>query len=101
MPEAEVVKFYQRQQIGYDFPLNRICIGFGYKDRDSIQMRLEEGGDVYLSDDRSSRPFGQDRILSATVPFEVLAEEWPRFVEFLRSKAAELKEAKTTKDTET
>ena len=91
MPVPEISKIHQQQSTSYDVPLRRFYIRFGYEDEDSVQIRLEDNGDVYLCDDRETRPFGQDKTLSATVPFEMLAEEWPRFVTFVRAKAAELK----------
>ncbi len=87
---ANTHTIHQSQRTKYDVTLDRFDVRFGYKGRDSIQMRLD-GDDVYLSDWRDARPFGEERGISVTVPFELLAGEWVRFIQFLQAKHEEAK----------
>lgn len=88
--EAETTEVWAKHDVKHMVPLDRFCVRYGYGTRDSIQIRLQEDGrEVYLSDDSGSRPFGEDRLISATVPFEVFADAWPRFIEHVGAKAFE------------
>ena len=98
MPTPSIVPMHQEQTTSYDIPLDQFRINFGYKDRDHIQIRLEKDGSVYLGDHRNSRRFDSDRLTAGTVPFELLAKEWTRFVEYMVDKAAELKEEEQSND---
>ena len=87
MPTPETKTVYQDQHCKFDVPATRFSVGFGYKDRDCITVEFRDGDMVHLHDVRQSRY--PDKWLTATVPFEIFAEEWPRFVEFMATRAAE------------
>jgi hypothetical protein len=70
--------------------MDRFVVEHGYKERSSVQIRLEGDGTVYLNDTRESRH--PDQYITAKVPFKLFAEEWPRFIEFLAAKAHEQNE---------
>ena len=70
--------------------LDRFAVNHGYKERSSMQIRLEADGNVYMQDAQESRY--PEKYISATVPFKLFIEEWPRFIERLAAKANEEKE---------
>lgn len=51
-------------------------------------MMALRGDEIYVCDDRESRY--PEKIIFATVPFQLFQELWPAFVIFLRAKAAEV-----------
>ena len=95
MPTPETKTVYQEQQCKFDVPATRFSVGFGYKDRDCITVEFRDGDMVHLHDVRQSRY--PDKWLTASFSFEIFAEEWPRFVEFMaaRAESANRKEGKT------
>ena len=94
MPVPETMKRHERQHISVEVPLDVFCVQFGYRDRDSVQIRLEDdGATVYLCDSRETRRFDEDRMISGRVSWDLFAEEWPRFVRFLLAKEHEAAEA--------
>ena len=87
MPVPKTMKRHERQHISVEVPLDVFCVRFGYKGRDSVQIRLEDdGATVYLCDSRETRSFDEDRMISGRVSWDLFAEEWPRFVRFLLAK---------------
>ena len=77
---------YQEQQCKFEVPANLFYVSHGYKERDSVQVRLNDDGTVYISESRDSRY--PQRTVSAAVPFKLFVEELPRFIEYLESLAA-------------
>jgi hypothetical protein len=86
MPTPATMKRYEQQQISIEVPLDVFRVQFGYRDRDSIQIRLEKDGTVYIRDDRETRKFDESRMRSGRVSWELFAEEWPDFVRYLLAK---------------
>jgi hypothetical protein len=97
MPTPETKTVYQEQQCQFDVPADVFRVWHGYKDRSSVQLRLEkEGQQVYLCDYRESRY--PDKCVTATVSFDLFVEEWPKFIEFLAAKEAERAEVKAAEE---
>ena len=98
MPIPEKTTRSETQYISIDVLLDTLCVRFGYRDRDSIHIRLEEDGSVYLCDSRESRKFGEPQMISGPVSWELFAREWPGFVRYMLAKnhdaAAEAAEGK-------
>ena len=76
--------------------MDRFDVNYGHKERSSAQLRLEGDGSIYLNDTRGSRY--PEKHISATVPFKLFIEEWPRFIQCLAAKAHE--RAETALDSE-
>lgn len=93
MPTPEIKTVHQEQICQFDVPADIFRVYHGYKDRSSVQVRLESDGTIYLCDHRESRY--PDKYVTATVPFSVFVEEWPKFIEFLAAKAVEEAEEET------
>ena len=77
-----------KQLVQFTVSEDRFRVRFGHKDRDSIQIRLENDGSVYLCDSRDGQ---QDRW--ARVSWNVFQAEWPAFVGYAMSKMAEAAKA--------
>jgi hypothetical protein len=87
------MKRYENQHISINAPLDCFRARFGYKDRDSIQLRLNNDGTVYVCDDREGRELGGPP-MAGSISWEVFASEWPGIVKFLLRKEHEAEEAK-------
>ncbi len=86
MPQAETKTVWQVRQCEFAVPADSCRIRYGYHDRSTVIMELR-GEDIYLCDDREDRY--PEKIIFATVPFDLFQAEWPAFVTFMRAKAAE------------
>jgi hypothetical protein len=89
MPEPVIEDVYAKQQTKYQVPLDQFFIRHGYKDRSSVQIRLEKDGHIYMSDSNESRSWDREKLITTTVPFKLFIEHWPQFIVFLRARAAE------------
>lgn len=78
MPTASMKTIDHSQWCTIRVPTDVFLVDYGYKDRSSVQVRLQPDGQVYLSDDNEA--VYPDKIISATVPFELFAREWRQFV---------------------
>ena len=83
MPTPEKTTRSEQQRVSVDVLLDIFCIGFGYNDRDSIQIRLEKDGTVYVCDVREGRKIGEPRMLSGHISWELFQEKWPDIVRYL------------------
>jgi len=68
-----------------EVPMDRFAVNHGYRERSSVQLRLNDDGTVYMCDAEESRY--PEKYISATVPFGVFVAAWPRFIQFVASKA--------------
>ena len=94
MPTPEKTTRSEQQHVSIDVLLGTFRIWFGYKDRDSIQIRLEDDGTVYICDDRESRKYSEARMRSGYVSWELFEKEWPDFVRYLLAQEHQSMEAK-------
>ena len=94
MPTPEKTTRSEQQRVSVDVLLDIFCIGFGYNDRDSIQIRLEKDSTVYICDDRESRKLGEPRMISGCVSWELFEKEWPEVMRYLLAKEREAAKAK-------
>ena len=67
-----------------EVPMDRFAVNHGYRERSSVQLRLNDDGTVYMCDEEESR---YPKYISAKVPFEVFVAEWPRFIQLVAAKA--------------
>ena len=65
--------------------MDRFAVSHGYRERSSVQLRLNDDGTVYMCDAEEARY--PEKYISATVPFKVFVAEWPRFIQFVAAKA--------------
>lgn len=82
MPKAVTKDHYESQQCKFTIPADHFEVDFGYKDRNSIQLRLEKDGSVSAFDSREER-YPSKIICAVNVPWGVFQEAWPQFVEHL------------------
>jgi len=87
MPTPSIETIYQEQQCKFDVPADTFQVHHGHKDGSTVTCRLNEDVTVYLGDNNEARY--PNKSVSATVPFELFVAEWPRFVEYMRAKAAD------------
>lgn len=80
-PEPHVVKRHQTCQVAFDHECTRFCLRYGYEHRNTVQVRLEDSGEVFLSVyDEARYP---NRTAQVSVPFELFAKKLPEFIEHL------------------
>ena len=97
---------YAKAEVKTNYPLRRIMVYYGYKERDSLQLRmdpedtgaklpeLDEYDKVYLSYTASE---GRD-IRAVTLPFEEFKERYMKFVDgVIEEKHKERQEAALAK----
>jgi len=65
-----------------EVPADKFMIGFGYKERSSIQIRLEESGEIYASVFPNE---GAYNARSATVPFKLFVDQFYEFLAHLNA----------------
>ena len=83
MPTPETKKIYQDQQCVFDVPADIFRIRCGYKNRDEVQVRFEDNGQVYLC--RYNDGKYPDKSVSAKVDFDVFFRELPEFIKHLEA----------------
>lgn len=93
MPTATTMKRFEQQHISIEVPLDHFAMQFGYEDRDSIQIRLEKNGTIYVCDDRETRKYDEPRMISGHVSWELFAKKWPGFARYLLAKEHEAAQA--------
>ena len=69
-----------RTTIDLAVPTNRFYVHYGYKDRCSVQVRLEESGEVYLCVAPEHPSYGY---VTTTVPFDLFVKEFKGFIKQL------------------
>lgn len=88
MPKPESKTVYQTQQCKFDVPADIFKVCHGYKDRSSVQIRLEPDEKIYLCDHRESRY--PEQYVTESVPFDLFLQEWPKFICCLTAKMLEI-----------
>ena len=81
--EADIVKRWKSCQVEFEHEEKRFAAHHGYKQRDTVQIRLEDNGDIYLSDYSDIRY--PNRIISVSIPFNIFIKEFPQFIEHLQA----------------
>lgn len=75
-----------------EVPTDKFLVNFGYKDRSSVQIRLEKNGDVYASVFPEHISCGA---ATATVPLNMFVEKFREFVHHLAAYHHKEMEAKS------
>ena len=87
---AKTTDRFQQVSVQFEHVHDRFDILFGYKDRDSCQLRLEADGTISAFDSREAAMHPDQRIESAcNVPIEVFAPAFRQFVRCLAALKAE------------
>jgi hypothetical protein len=89
-PEVDEEGRWQSCSVKFTHEARRFAVNYGYKGRNAVQVRFEDGDNVYMSSTVESRY--PDSIIATCVPFDVFAKHLPAFIKHLEAVAAEAKE---------